>query len=228
MRKKQTDQVTEAYAFSKLWDELIPSMGAYEHLETITEKAMCFSMALLKHGRCKEFPFHNWVHTNEVVRNVKTILRQQHIPESEAEPLIIAAWMHDIGFVVTYQQHEVVSCQLAERFLVLFDYPTHKLELVLTCIRATQIPQKPEHPLAEILCDADLFHLGTADFTHRNALLRQEWEKELGKSFSEDEWQELNLIFLQQHQYFTAYGKDCLQEGKQQNIYKLSNLNHQR
>jgi hypothetical protein len=53
--------------------------------------------------------------------------------------------------------------------------------------------------------------------------LRREWEVQLDKHYSDEEWRSLNLRILQQHQYFTEYGKTILQNTKQKNIDLMNN-----
>jgi predicted metal-dependent HD superfamily phosphohydrolase len=54
---------------------------------------------------------------------------------------------------------------------------TAVIEKVKACILATEMPQKPVGLLQEIICDADLFHLGTEDFSDRSKLVRKEIRK---------------------------------------------------
>ena len=44
------------------------------------------------------------------------------------------------------------------------------------CILATKLPQMPDGLLQEMLCDADLYHLGTLDFFACDVLMKKETE----------------------------------------------------
>lgn len=55
-------------------------------------------------------------------------------------------------------------------------------------------------------------------------LLREEWRRILNKEFTPHEWKINNLAFLEQHHYFTAYGKQVLQERKLLNLEKCRQL----
>ena len=94
----------------------------------------------------------------------------------------------------------------------------------VACIAATKLPQNPTISIAEVLCDADLFHVSTLNFFYRKLLLRKEWKTELGKSFTDLEWHHVNHDFLRNHQYFTEYGKKVLAKGQHENILKVENL----
>ena len=71
------------------------------------------------------------------------------------------------------------------------------------------------------MCDADLFHLSTTDFKAKNSLLKQERETLLGHKISKKEWKQSNITFLQNHKYFTTYGKNTLEQNKLTNLTEL-------
>jgi predicted metal-dependent HD superfamily phosphohydrolase len=173
---------------------------------------------------CANFPFHNLEHTKEVVKNVQTIGEQLGITPDELEPVIIAAWFHDTGFKDAYYGHEAVSIRLATDFLRAAGYPEETLAIVIECIEATRMPQQPSGKLAEIMADADIFHISNESFFYRNSLLRREWEIVYDKYYSDYEWHTLNLQFLLDHQFFTAWGQQVLMEGQHINERKVRQL----
>ena len=69
--------------------------------------------------------------------------------------------------MVDIEHHEAQSAVLAEIFLRLHNVANEDIDAVKACILATQMPQKPVTLLDKIICDADLFHLGTADFSRK-------------------------------------------------------------
>lgn len=169
-------------------------------------------------------PFHNVTHTEEVVKCVSKIGKALDIEKTDLEPVLIAAWFHDTGFCKVYNGHEEVSIRLAKAFLEKQGYATEQIQLVMECIRATKMPQNPETKLAQVLCDADLFHVSTPDFFYRKQLLRKEWEMKLEKFYTDIEWHKLNYDFLKDHHFFTAHGKKKLEMGQNQNVEKVMNL----
>jgi hypothetical protein len=70
------------------------------------------------------------------------------------------------------------------------------------------------------LCDADTYHLGTKEFKATNKLLKKEYELRHVPEASND-WNRNAFAFLESHQYYTAYCKELLEEGKQKNINRL-------
>ena len=56
--------------------------------------------------------------------------------------------------------------------------------------------------MAEIVCDADLFVLGTERFFERDARLRDELAAS-GTTYADAAWDERQLSFIERHRYFT-------------------------
>lgn len=179
---------------------------------------------LLQNGTCKNLPFHNLTHTQEVIDKVSLISNAMKIQPKEADLIIIAACFHDTGYSETFEDHEEASKKLAIKYLTKSNYTKEEIDKVCSYIEATKMPQNPKDTYAEVLCDADLFHLGTTDFWYRNLLLRKEWELFYDFKISDEEWQLRNVKFLEEHQFKTAYGKEILEKGKQENLDKLKQL----
>ena len=83
------------------------------------------------------------------------------------------------------------------------------------------MPQSPTSRLEKIVCDADLFHFGTADFSERNNLMRKETEWRTGKKIGKNQWRKGTIRFLEAHQFQTDYCRNILQDKKQQNLREL-------
>ncbi|MCG1035752.1 HD domain-containing protein [Polaribacter sargassicola] len=163
-------------------------------------------------------------HTIEVVQNVKYLCVAMNINQQETDMLIIAAWFHDTGFSVTYKGHEEESKLIATAFLKTQEFNIDFIDKICNCIDATKMPQCPTSKLAEILCDADVFHISNSHFFYRKLLLRKEWELFCDYKVSDLEWHKLNLDFLKKHHFRTTYGKDTLTSGKQENILKVERI----
>jgi hypothetical protein len=83
------------------------------------------------------------------------------------------------------------------------------------------MPQSPETLLEQIICDADLFHLGTGSFDEKNRLLREELNEFGDNDVSRKDWRKINIRFLERHEYFTPYGKEKLQPVKYRHLAEL-------
>jgi hypothetical protein len=83
------------------------------------------------------------------------------------------------------------------------------------------MPQKPTNKLEEIICDADLYHLGTESFVEKSNLLRSEWEMLCNKHLTDIEFLTTNETFLKSHKYFTNYAFSKLTAQKTLNWLKI-------
>lgn len=188
-------------------------------------KAKEFATELLGNDQLKEYAFHNINHTKKVVKDAETIARACLLNDDEINTVLIAAWLHDTGYKKGAEGHEQRSSENAEKFLKEWGAGNQKIDDVTRTIMATRMPQNPKDIMGEVLCDADLAHLGSEDFQVCGTDLRKELDKHHNKNFESDaDWYKFNLHFLKKHQYFTDYGKNVLNEGKHKNIKRLQKL----
>ena len=164
--------------------------------------------------------YHNFTHTEEVVNAAYEIGQAENISEKDLEVLLLAAWFHDVGFIKSLENHEENSKEIATAYLKEINYPEDLIAKVCKIIDATKMPQEPTTLLEKIICDADLFHLGTENFNERSNLLRSEWESCNKKNFSDIEWIEQNEKFIGKHTFFTDYAFKKLNNQKVQNWLK--------
>lgn len=189
--------------------------------KSITEEAADFVNELFKNKLQTIYVYHNLTHTEEVVEAVKKIGNKLNLNDEDLEIVTLAAWFHDTGFIERVNNHEDVSIEIATKFLEEKNYKTENIELIKGCINATRYPQSPANILEEILCDADLYHLGSKKFDLKNDLLRVEWEKSEGKIYSDIEWTKINLDFLATHKFYTKPARKSLSDNKAEMIVKI-------
>jgi predicted metal-dependent HD superfamily phosphohydrolase len=169
-----------------------------------------------------EFVFHSLEHTEDVVQACSQLANHYQLNEEDRFVLLLAAWFHDVGYLAGQAEgHEEISAQMVTEFLARHQVEADLVHRVASCIRATRMPQSPVTLIEKILCDADLFHLSTEDFKARNSLLKQERECLLGHKIDKKEWRRGNIQFLENHQYFTDYGRERLEPKKQENLAQL-------
>lgn len=166
--------------------------------------------------------FHTLQHTQEVVMACEKMAVYYALPDEDHFSVLLAAWFHDTGYLGGQaKDHESVSVEMAVKFLNDKRVSPAVIEKVIGCINATRLPQNPTHLIEQIICDADLFHLGTEDFWDKNKLLRQELNEFGGRDISKKEWRKLNIEFLEKHRYFTSYALQNLQPLKEVYISEL-------
>jgi predicted metal-dependent HD superfamily phosphohydrolase len=165
--------------------------------------------------------YHNLRHTKDVVAAATQIANHYQLSDEDFFVVISAAWFHDTGYFTDKKDHESKSVGLATHFLKQHKVDQMVIDKVAGCILATKMPQSPADLLQQIICDADLFHLGTDDFRDKNKLLRKEMEAIKKHDIDKDEWRGYNIEFLQGHEYYTDYCRLLLNDQKQKNLQKL-------
>ncbi|HWK03978.1 MAG TPA: Pycsar system effector family protein [Puia sp.] len=166
--------------------------------------------------------YHNRTHTEKVVEAAIAIGQHYQLDEKDFFTVNVAAWFHDIGYYKGGGAgHEEKGAEMAESFLTGTGVVVAVIEAVRGCILATRLPQNPTDLLEEIVCDADLFHLGTDEFGERNKLLRKEIEALYHKKINKDQWRKDSIRFLESHHYHTDYCQLLLSEKQQENLDKM-------
>lgn len=168
-----------------------------------------------------EYVFHDIQHTKNVVEAVLLIGEAFSLTEKELEILQLAAWFHDLGYAEGSEGHEERGCAVAEEFLSQKDYPPEDIDQIKACILATKVPHQPKDLLEEIICDADLSHLGKDIYWDRCGRLRQELVLTKKMLMSEQEWVDFELDFMLQHQYQTEVGTALYNKRKRKHIRQL-------
>jgi predicted metal-dependent HD superfamily phosphohydrolase len=155
-----------------------------------------------------------------VVKAVERIALMEGVTDEGLFLLKSAATYHDAGFVEEYDKNEPIGARLAEEILPKYGYTEQHIQTIKELIYVTQIPHNPKNKLEEIMCDADLDYLGRDDFHEIADKLRREL-REHGKISSDRKWDEIQIMFLEQHKYFTETSKKTRQEKKNKNVEEV-------
>ena len=186
----------------------------------LVKKAREYAEGVLK-SIPEEFSYHNLQHTREVVSAATEIALRSDLNGDDLEKILLAAWFHDVGYQNTVEEHEQESISIMKGKLSEWGVEESKINQVAELIQSTRMPQTPKDELSEILCDADLHHLSTPEFEEKSEDLRQELIKTSGRHISKDEWLAMNVQFLNEHSYFTAYSKTLMEPLKKKNLKKI-------
>lgn len=166
--------------------------------------------------------YHNRKHTEGVVEAAAHIGQHYQLSDTDFFIVNVAGWFHDLGYLTGEGTgHEERGAKLAQAFLEGTGVEKSVVESISRCIMATKLPQRAVGLLEQIVCDADLYHLGTDEFNDRNKLMRKETEAVQNKKISKDEWRRGTIKFLEGHQYYTDYCKLLLNEKQHENLMKL-------
>ncbi len=164
--------------------------------------------------------YHNLNHIIEVVQCVEELGNSEGCSEEEIHLLKTAALMHDFGFVQQKEDHEEVSCSFVRDILPGFGYSLDEIEEICRMIISTKLPQNPTNKLSQLLCDADLFYVGTDQYKTRAELLYKE-NVALGIPLDEKSWGLKQIDFLTNHTFYTLTAKKKYEAKKQEALQKL-------
>ncbi len=157
----------------------------------------------------RQLPYHNLIHTERVVKAAEKMCSYYNLAENDRLIVLTAAWFHDVGYLLgDAELHETSGAEAAVIFLRSKNIPEETIEKVKNCILSTHMPQQPQNFLEEIVCDADVFDLGTEQFRINDANMRKEKELLTGKKITKQEWRMQTIKFLEAHHYFTTYAKE--------------------
>ncbi len=169
----------------------------------------------------EKYFYHDLQHTLNVVNAVEEIGRGYDLEPRELELLQVAAWFHDTGYDQGAKGHERRSADYAIAYLKDKGFSADELSTIEGVILVTKLPQKPETLLQEIICDADLSHLGKKSYWDRCGRVRHEMAATQSRIMSELEWVDFELGFMENHSYFTEVSKDLYNKRKKKHIRQL-------
>ncbi|GAB4094387.1 HD domain-containing protein [Flaviaesturariibacter terrae] len=161
--------------------------------------------------------YHNLAHTERVVAHATAIAASCSVDPGPVSSLVVAGWFHDVGQLFGASEgHEQRSIDIYEGFIHGWNVGPAFNDRVVACIEATRMPQKPGGLLEAIICDADLYNIGTPDFVKTDLLLREETRLRTGAV--PPDWDERTLHLLQTHRFFTPYCQVLLATGLEKNL----------
>lgn len=175
----------------------------------------------------EEYVYHDWGHTTQVVKACRELGEAYHLSEDDLTALELAAWFHDLGYTEGPTNHEERSAQHLAEYAIGKAIAPAVLANAQACIRATKMPQQPKQLIEQIICDADLSHLGNDNYWDRTRRVRQELMVIQNKIFTEDEWLEFELEFMDKHSYKTAIANDLYGKQKIKHTKQLKKLQGQ-
>lgn len=181
-----------------------------------------FVTSKLENELGQNFTYHDLHHTQNVIKNVLHIAENEKIDKYETTLLKTAALLHDVGFLENHLNHEALGCMFTKKHLEAFEYSSDEIDQICEMIMATKVPQKPKNNLSEILCDADLFYLGSDKYEFYADKLFIEL-KEIGIIKTQEDWHKRQLEFLNNHSFFTKTAKKEREVKKQENKRNLEN-----
>jgi predicted metal-dependent HD superfamily phosphohydrolase len=168
--------------------------------------------------------FHNLAHTRDVVDKTKQIADHFQLDDRNFFIVCAAACFHDTGQLIKNGKgHEEKSAALAQDYLSSLSVTEQDITEIKKCILATTMPQGPQSLNEQIICDSDLFNLGTDAFREQNRLLRKEMEAVNNVKMDGIAWRASSINILEKHTYHTDYCRLLLNKAKAENLDRLKN-----
>lgn len=171
----------------------------------------------------KDLHYHGVHHTLDALDSCKIYLKYNEVSVHDAKLLRLGVLFHDIGFTETNLEHEQKSSEIAKRLLNNYNFPKDDIQIIVDLILCTKIPQQPKTLLERIICDVDLDYLGRPDFYEISDQLFREL-KALSVINNIDEWNKIQINFLEAHTYHTDFAIRNRQPNKEQRIKELKQL----
>ncbi len=168
--------------------------------------------------------YHSLSHTSMVMRDAKFLAHKLHVNDQDIELMLIAICFHDYGFIWSSENHEERGCLEARNLLPRVGFKDEEITIICGMIMATKIPQTPKTLLEQIVCDADLFYLGTPYYFQISNLFEAELTN-LGILKDYAKWLHIQIRFLENHNYHTTIAKELLNNQKQQTLSILKSSN---
>ncbi|MDQ0107911.1 HD domain-containing protein [Chitinophaga terrae (ex Kim and Jung 2007)] len=189
----------------------------------IIDAARDFIVAQYSQHPSPQLVYHNLAHTQQVVQAAGQIAAHYRLQDDELLAVYIAAWFHDIGYLTgDGTNHEETGAREAVQFLKEHQVPENVQTMVQGAILATKMPQSPNNLVEQIVCDADLSHLGSKNFSDRNKLLRHEVELTRQQEIPSTKWLSSTITFMLNQHYWTDYAQTLYKQQKEENIEKLT------
>jgi HD superfamily phosphodiesterase len=167
--------------------------------------------------------YHGVHHTVDVYEVSIKIAELENLSQEEKVIINTAALYHDSGFLYEYQNNERLAVKIIKEVLPSFGYNKKQMLAITDVILSTQLEIRPQTQLQKIMCDADYDYLGREDNFKIAETLNTEL-KANGFTFNEEEWNNMQIKFLNQHEYHTASSIQLRRERKWDYLRYLKTL----
>ena len=163
--------------------------------------------------------YHNLTHTKRVLKSTKEIIANSNLTNEEVDILLLAAILHDTGYIECSSGHEEASVEIAVKFLKEKSVSDSIIAQVTKCILATKLEAEPQTTLEKIIRDADASHFAKHYFLETSELLRLELKLQGIAEYTKKDWIDGNIKMLStQHSYYSDYAIAHWNPKKEENL----------
>ncbi|MBK6623283.1 MAG: hypothetical protein IPH04_04605 [Saprospirales bacterium] len=167
--------------------------------------------------------FHTYQQAADTARLVEEIGQGNEATPQQVESAVVAAWLHNLGFVVQYDQGWDESRQLAIAFLKREQTPEPLIQRVYNALSGLLSKEIPVTLEAQILADAVHAQQYGPRFFDQSPLLQLEMELK-GQAFPPAAWGQYQLQQLLNVTYYTPYAKEHFAPLLGQHLLEQKNL----
>ena len=147
--------------------------------------------------------YHHYDHALSVMDRAVYLWEKEWVSDRELEILAIAGLFHDTGFVIQYDDNEVIGAKIAQNYLRTILYPEEDIKIVQSIIIATEPDWQPQSLLEQIIKDADMDNLWREDFFDISDRLKQERETIQNIKIKDPDWHHASLDVIEWHKFYT-------------------------
>ena len=195
----------------------------------LLNKIEVFATEFITNKNPESIVYHDISFTHRLISAVKVISENENVSEKDIELLLAAAWIYGLGYydAESFGSKRIISgcikctIRIGKPFLEEINYPQEHIAIVYAILENTKHPLNPTNKLEQIFADA-LYY----DFA------REKGEKYLKKMYQEllifqaisigkKKWNDELITLLENHTYFTTYGKSVLEPKKHKLIKEI-------
>lgn len=168
--------------------------------------------------------YHGFKRSRELVRDSKEIAKGSKLNGADGQVLLLSAWFHDAGYAAGNGGSREKSIEIAREFLARQGQPDNLVDAVADCLKAEADGEPRESPARDVLHDALLAPVAGKSYVEEAELLRLEEERRTGTRYSDVEWTQSRIEYLQQHPYRTRWAQIEYDRGRAKNLVRLHKL----
>jgi hypothetical protein len=190
--------------------------------EAILNKVELFATDFITNKNPESVIYHNIGYTHRLVSAVKEIADKENLSEKDIEILLIAAWIFGTGYydAEIFKSKKIVTgcmdCTLrvSKPFLESTKYPVKDIATVYSVLENTKYPMQPKNKLDFVFADALYMDFAREKGKKYVKKMYQELLVFNALSMGRKKWNDEIIAFLENHTYYTNYGKTALEPKK--------------
>ena len=176
---------------------------------SIVQKAQKQVLQIFNQRQDARLVYHNYKLSTDIVKQIESIGVAEAASIKSIEQAQLAAWFLNVGYLMEYDNHILLSLKELEGFLNANQYPQEDKAIALACLEAFNKKMYYPATAAEVLFQ-DGFQITSYidNYFQRSPLLKLEWELISGKQMAKSEWAKLQLRQLLDVRLYTHSGRE--------------------